>query len=431
MIDAAEGAEDEALSLALLFWLGGGYYAIAAERIVRVVASPLMTVLPFMPREVPGVIAIGGKVVPVLETRALLGLPEAERGGDELVLVSAGAETYGLRVDRVLQTVAGVWSVAIRWRGRPVQLLDVDDLLARGLSGNPATGMVLASLDVQQPSEAPGLTQERGGSCLAVATASAEVHLPLDAVFELSEALAVAAIPDPSPLLAGAAFYRDALLPVICLDALLGHAPAPAQERSAFVIADVDGRRCVLAVKRVIGLASEALHPIPLRELLAEVLPEREPGQPVPQRQDQQPIATGSAYLQVEQGGQTCAFALASIAHIHAACRIDRAPSTAQSEVIGVTAINGRVLPVVDLAARLGLTHRAAAPQCLELRSQHSGTFIVAVDAVAGIVALAPEAFVQPPDGLPIAAIAQRGGKLIWILDAAGLVQDERRPDAA
>jgi len=418
MPEAVQSAGDGVVSRAVLFWLGGQCCAVPADRVVRIVPSQQLTLLPFLPAEVPGVIAVGGKVVPVLELRMLLDLPEGDHTNGELLLVAIGAESYALRVDRVLQIAACAWTAANLWRDTPVRLIDIDDLLERRLRGSTAAAW--ASLDVAQSAPAssqPVRTRSIRGAALAVETTSSRELLPLDVVVELCETLPIAAVPDTAQIFAGAAFYRDALVPVISLDALLGRAPTSQDAWGAFVMVDVDGRRCALAVKRVVGLSPEPDRVVQLRPLLANLLPEPESGNAPTTRQAAQ--AAETRYLLVELAGRKCAFALASVAHIHAACHVVKAPAVAQSPAVGVAAIGGRVLPVLDLAALLGLNAGPAMQQFIELRSQETGTFVVAIDRVVGVVSIAQDALVPPPEGAAISAVARLGSNLVWILAAS------------
>ncbi|WP_020177371.1 chemotaxis protein CheW [Methyloferula stellata] len=437
----------------LLFWQSGRCWAIPAERAVKVIPTQAMTHVPFLPPEVSGVIAIGGKVVPVLDLKTMLGLHEPEPAEAELVLVAIGAETYALHVERVLQIAAA----ADRWHDKPVHRIDLDDLIEQHLRANDSALMGFASFDTarldaashESPSRSPAANPPAArqqttmlgvrGAALAVETASSYEFLPLDLVTELSESLPVAAVPDPSPVFAGAAFFRDRLLPVVCLDALLGRAPAEPRARSAYVIVDADGHSCALAVKSVIGLVpdaeSESL--VDLRQLLQKLLPDAESGSAssmslATQSQEAQANSEETRYLLVELAGQNCAFALTSVAHIHAGCRVVPAPAIAGSAAIEVTAIGGRVLPVLDLAALLGLAAAQTMTHFIELRSQQTGPFLVAVARVAGIVTISNDALIPPPEAGAINAMARQGTSLVWILDASLIAEEGGwRRDAA
>ncbi len=103
-----------------------------------------------------------------------------------------------------------------------------------------------------------------------------------------------------------------------------------------------------------------------------------------------------SRYLLVELANRTCGFALATVAHVHSERQVVRAPKTADSLAVGVTAIGGRVLPVLDLAARLRLPAKAPKPNFVELYYPEGGTFVIAVERIAGIATIAQEALSRP-----------------------------------
>lgn len=412
---------------AVLFWLGGQCCAVLADRVARVVGAHPITRLPLLPPEVPGVVALAGKVAPVLDLRRILGLPAADRRNAELVLVTIGTQTYALPVDRLLQIAVGSWTAESRWRDTAVRLVDVEGILRRFLPDDAAAGMSLASVQMARSApveQSPALRTR--SAALAVETEASQEALPLDCVVELSESLPTVAVPDAR--FAGAAFHRGALLPLVSLDALLGRAGTDKGVGGSFVVVDVDGRRCVLVVKRIAGLAAEAAKVIDLRSLLADLLPE--PRSALRSTPPQQTRVGRTRYLLVELAGRTCAFALNSVAHIHAGCRILAAPRLTRSKTAGVTAIGGRVLPVLDLAARLGIAVRTQMQQFVELKSQAADTFLVGVDRILGIAAIAHDALVRSTEGGAISAVARLDGKLVWIL-AASLIAERGEPDAA
>lgn len=428
---ATEAAGDGIVTRAMLFWLGGRCWAISADLVVRVMAPPPVSRLPLLPSGISGVVALGGKVVPVLDLHNMLDLAAADQQDGELVLIAIGAASYALYVDRVVQIAAGIWTDASQWRGTPVHCIDIGALLEQCLTNSAAA--CLASVGSNRdiaPTSAAAIHHGTVGdapraaptNALTVETAISRHLLPLDAVLDISEALVIAAVPDPTLLFAGAAFYRDALLPVIPLDTLLGRPNSEAGVWGAFVIVDVDGWRCVLAVKRVIGLSFEAAPDrlVDLRSLLANLLPrtEAEPAARMPQ-QAAQAAAVETRHLLVELAGRTCAFALMSVAHIHPASPMVQAPAMARSSIAGVTAIAGRVLPVFNLAGLLGLTGKSTMAHFVELKSEQSGAFVVAVDAVSGIAAIAPDSLLRPPEGGTISAVAQLGAAFVWILTAS------------
>jgi chemotaxis signal transduction protein len=431
MPEAGRSARDDAS--AVLFWLGGQCCAVLADRVARVVGAHPITRLPLLPPEVPGVVALAGKVAPVLDLRRILGLPAADHRDGELVLVTIGGQTYALPVDRVLQIAVGSWTGESQWRDTPVRLVHIEEMLERCLPDGTATGAGLPSVELAQSApipvqQSPALRTR--SAALAVETETSHDLLPLDCVVELSESLPTVAVPDP--IFSGAALHRDALLPLLSLDALLGRPETNEDACGSFVVVDMDGRRCALAVKRVVGLSTDAVHVIDLQSLL--VAPLLGPRSALRSTMPQQPQTSvgGTRYLLVELAGRTCAFALNSVAHIHAGCRVLRAPALTGGGAVGVIAIGGRVLPVLDLGALLGVPAQPQMHQFVELKPLQTDTFVVAIDRIMGIVAIEQDALVRSAEGNAISAVARLDAKLVWILSAPLIAEHgEATSDAA
>lgn len=86
----------------LTFKVGEEDYAISIEHISEIVGLHKITPLPDVPRYVKGVINLRGKIIPVVDMRLRLGIPEREY--DErtcIVVVNVEGDLLGLIVDRV------------------------------------------------------------------------------------------------------------------------------------------------------------------------------------------------------------------------------------------------------------------------------------------------------------------------------------------
>ncbi len=271
-------------------------------------------------------------------------------------------------------------------------------------------------------------------AALLVETESARELLRLDDVIELSEPLPVVAGEGIAAPFAGTVAHRDAQLPLIDLDTLLGRPHADADKHGALAIVAVDGRQYALAVKRVIGLSpgADPGHIVDLRALLADLPLAAEPVRVMPAPREPEAAAVSARYLLVELAGRTCAFELMSVVHLHADCQVLRAPNVGDGVAAGVTAIGGRVLPVVDLAARLGLAAKPAMTQFVELRLRPGETFVVAVERIVGIAAIRQDALARPGQESPISAVAQLGAKDVWVLTPSRIAESRPRgSDAA
>ncbi|MBI5602575.1 MAG: chemotaxis protein CheW [Deltaproteobacteria bacterium] len=95
----------EALKKLVLFHLDEQKFALdlnVVERGIRVVE---ITSVPKAPPFVSGVINMSGRIIPVLNTRALLGLPDKEIGLDDHLLIAWAA---GFKVALLMDEVIGV-----------------------------------------------------------------------------------------------------------------------------------------------------------------------------------------------------------------------------------------------------------------------------------------------------------------------------------
>ena len=288
---------------AVLFARGDKVYAVAAERVAKVVAMPPVVFPPLLPDGIDGVAAIAGKVVPILAL--------SETGaGRELILVTCGGDDYGLRADRVLRLSDAMTDVST------AQPVDVDALVAALRAAAAARAASVPQRDESLPSAFAEDSSDAAtaaplkSAAIVVETASATYLLPLDCVIELCESLSIVPLPDARPFLSGAGFHRDALLPVVSLAALLDGAAADAPAE-AFVVATAGGRRCILAVKRISGNDRDT-NPervADLAALLANILPEEAPAEATKPPAAAEVQAAGR-YLLIEQATQACAFPL-------------------------------------------------------------------------------------------------------------------------
>lgn len=86
----------------VVFLVEGGRYAVRLEEVERVVAAVELVPLPDAPAVVLGVFNLQGTVVPAIDTRRRLRLPEREPGiADQFLVVRAAGRILALVADRV------------------------------------------------------------------------------------------------------------------------------------------------------------------------------------------------------------------------------------------------------------------------------------------------------------------------------------------
>jgi purine-binding chemotaxis protein CheW len=99
-------AVGEAEEQVVVFELGSEQYGVAIGQVREVIRLPAITAVPRAPAHVHGVINLRGRVIPVIDLRARLGLPDdGRRPAARLVVVEVGGVTVGTAVDAVSDVV--------------------------------------------------------------------------------------------------------------------------------------------------------------------------------------------------------------------------------------------------------------------------------------------------------------------------------------
>ena len=90
----------------LVFEVEGQHFGVRSADVVQVLRAASLTPLPQAPEAIEGVLNLRGCLVPVLDTRKLLGLPANQmRHTDHLIVVVAGGQVLTLRADRATNLV--------------------------------------------------------------------------------------------------------------------------------------------------------------------------------------------------------------------------------------------------------------------------------------------------------------------------------------
>jgi purine-binding chemotaxis protein CheW len=142
-------------------------------------------------------------------------------------------------------------------------------------------------------------------------------------------------------------------------------------------------------------------------------------------------------FITFEVGGQLFGLDIMAIREIRAWTPVTKLPRVPHY-VAGVVNLRGTVLPVVDLAARLGWEETRATPRHAIIVTQvHGQARGLIVDSVSDIVTIASEALQSPPgashDGIVpfIEGLAAIEEQMVMILDLDKLNADAVLPEAA
>lgn len=441
----------------LIVAAAGQHFGIATGGVKTAVAAQPVTPLPFVPAFVEGLVNINERIVPQLDLALLLG--GAAAPGGELVLVETSRSPCALRVAQILgkaevaadalQSLAGDGealpvSRRFEWEGLSVLVLDVERI--GGLIGSremPAGERGL--LGRLQQDEAADAALARL-DCVVVAVAGERYALALADVVEILDLPAATPVPGAPAGVEGLAIVRDEVLLVLALASLLGR---PLREaRGSVVVVERGGVRYGLRVEALEGL--QQFDPAALRRIedagsdvegvLADgerlyglLTPTRlitearhrqfQPLAPRRQHQAAQRAEKQHAVLQVALGGEVFGIALDQVRRI-----VDyRPPEPVQAEpgslVCGAVNIEGRVVPVVDIGARL----RAGDGNdgAWVIVGEGANEWAIAVREAADIVSVPESALeaVQAGEGGFVTAIANVQDRLMSLLSLAPLTR--------
>jgi purine-binding chemotaxis protein CheW len=238
--------------------------------------------------------------------------------------------------------------------------------------------------------------------------------LPLGCILTLADALPVAAVPDPNPAFVGTAFHGAGTIPVLRLDRLLGEAPASAAP--AFAIVAHRGAPVALAVSRIGTLVADADPDRLLRigPLLDGVLPgEASRFVSAPKAAEAE---HRERYLVVEIGEETFALPLRDVLRVQGDCRTV-AVAAQHLHVGGLANVAGRMLPLLDAAAALGLDRNAGeAAGYVVVANAAGGDFVLPVKPHMRIVAIADSALRPIGKDAPVTALATVADRTVRVL---------------
>jgi len=121
------------LSRLVVFSVGQIRLALPVEAVRRVVRAAEVTVIPNAPRVLLGLLDLQGEVIPVINMRSRLGLPERAIGlADQFLIAQTSSRTLALVIDQaqglVESSTAGVPArVAQRWSDQVQGVAQLED----------------------------------------------------------------------------------------------------------------------------------------------------------------------------------------------------------------------------------------------------------------------------------------------------------------
>jgi purine-binding chemotaxis protein CheW len=255
----------------LTFRSEGRLYALPAGLIAEVIRMPAVARVPQGPKCLLGLANLRGSVLPVASVRAILGRDETTATPSSRLIVLDGAAPVALSVDEVAALVTvdatkvssadaelaaetgELLKGVFRLDANVAKILDIENLLKRAFTFNVSRQKSSASatrINEAKPAE------EVRHRLVTFDVAGQEYALHLDAVREIVSAPEqLTLIPGSDGAVRGVMAYRDALLPLLSLRALLG-LPADIQSREKVLVTAVGGVQVGLVADRTRAIFS-------------------------------------------------------------------------------------------------------------------------------------------------------------------------------
>jgi len=105
-MDAGEATELEATRSIVRFHLGEAQIALFTKTIKEIMELPTVTPVPCAPPHVPGIVAVRGEALPLLDPARFLGLKASAPESPRLLIVRSPAFRVGLVCENVLGVIA-------------------------------------------------------------------------------------------------------------------------------------------------------------------------------------------------------------------------------------------------------------------------------------------------------------------------------------
>lgn len=397
----------------LVFAAGGRRYAISTESVREVVRLPQLTQVPLAPPALLGLGSFRGEVLAVLSLGQRNPASEARQA-----LIVAGATRIAIAVDRVERFGA-------KSADSEVEPLAVEDFIQTAL---PPRTAARRQGRVQQEAGAAGGEEQLG--LLRFIVGEQLFGLPLEEIDGVMVAPDdVAKLPDAEPAVVGTCRYRDGLLGLVSMAALLGF-PTATSARPMVIVARIGQHRVGLIVDRIDGLlrlGSSRIDAVPATldrcagEARISAIGRPEVGGLISllatnalfnEAQTLRLLGTGSrseteiattssavtaSHLLFRVGDHGLAFPLAAVDRISLfPRRVTRIPGIPAS-ILGVAMINGMLMPIVDQGFRLTAKKTVGRQRRLIVVKLGDAIAGFVVDSVTGLAAASAEMLSPAP----------------------------------
>ncbi len=88
------------------FRLQAGEYGIPITKVREIINLPLITIIPQSPPYLKGITDLRGSVIPVVDLKKIMRVPEVQEGGTKVIVIASGRITFGLLVDGITGVIS-------------------------------------------------------------------------------------------------------------------------------------------------------------------------------------------------------------------------------------------------------------------------------------------------------------------------------------
>lgn len=412
----------------VLFEVEGRLCAVDASRVHSVGELPPVSLVPFAPMAVEGLVSVGGAIMPLLDFAAWLdGRPTdrtAEKSGQVMVL-DTGSGRIAARVGRVHALVPDGG-----FGEQEITIIAAEEIR----TGAPAEGAGDPGTVGEAEESAPA-SELRTDPFVVVGIGGQRYCLPIATVREIAPSSEIWPMPGAPAALVGFSYLRGAPLAVISLSALLD---APATSAGVFIVLARDGGRLALLADQVIDVrrfrlqaeASEGhvdddgsvILPLDPDRLVPEAIRARFRGDGNGATAIAEAAPTRRLVI-FTAAGEACALPVEDVERVIEYRQPIRVPP-GEHDFSDAIEVGGAVVPLIDVRPQLGASASAGTPgACLVTRIGRHG-YALAIDRLQQLIAV-PESAIDAiaGDRGPVVGIGRRGDQPFWILSARRLIE--------
>lgn len=412
----------------VLFEVEGRLCAVDASRVHSVGELPPVSLVPFAPTAVEGLVSVGGAIMPLLDFAAWLdGRPtdrSAEKSGQVMVL-DTGSGRIAARVGRVHALVPDGG-----FGEQEIIIIAAEEIR----TGAPAEGAGDPGT-VGEAEESIPAPELRTDPFVVVGIGGQRYCLPIATVREIAPGSEIWPMPGAPAALVGFSYLRGAPLAVISLSALLD---APATSSGVFIVLARDGGRLALLADQVIDVrrfrlqaeASEGhvdddgsvILPLDPDRLVPDAIRARFRGDGNGTAAVAEAVPTRRLVI-FTAAGEACALPVEDVESVIEYRKPIRVPP-GKHDFTDAIEVGGAVVPLIDVRPQLRTSESSGTPgACLVTRLGRHG-YALAIDRLQQLIAV-PESAIEAiaGDRGPVVGIGRLGDQPFWILSARRLIE--------